>query len=129
MWASGQGNVQKTVDCVTFLAKTIGNNINILEVTNEPAGFLGDDFTRVLKQYYIDAYNAIRGAAGDALGVMLSDGFRGIDVNIHSIQGFAFETSTESTLQYWGSSFNAPEYQGTSMDIVRDLSPPVLTHR
>ena len=81
MWASNQTNVQKTVDCVAFLAKTVGDKINILEVMNEPAGFLGDSFTSVLRQYYIDAYDAIRAANGNDTGVMLSDGFRGLDVS------------------------------------------------
>ncbi|KAF9647958.1 glycoside hydrolase [Thelephora ganbajun] len=97
MWASNQSYVQKTVDCVTFLAKTVGDKIDILEVMNEPAGFLGDDFTRVLRQYYTDTYNTIRATVGNGTGVMFSDGFRGLD--------------------YWGNSFNVPQYQRTSMDI------------
>ena len=81
MWASNQSNIQKTVDCITFLAKNVGDKIDILEVMNEPAGFLGDDFTSVLRQYYIDAYDAIRAATGNSMGVMFSDGFRGLDVS------------------------------------------------
>jgi len=81
MWAANQSYVQKTVDCIAFLAKTVGDKIDVLEVMNEPAGFLGDDFTRVLKQYYTDTYNAIRAAAGTNMGIMLSDGFRGLDVS------------------------------------------------
>jgi len=80
MWAANQTNVQKTVDCVTFLAKTVGDKIDVLEVMNEPAGFLGDDFTNVLRQYYIDAYDTIRAESGK-MGVMFSDGFRGLDVS------------------------------------------------
>ena len=80
MWAANQSNVQKTVDCVTFLAKTVGDKIDVLEVMNEPAGFLGDDFTNVLRQYYIDAYDTIRAESGN-MGVMFSDGFRGLDVS------------------------------------------------
>lgn len=81
MWASNQSNIQKTIDCVTFLEKTVGDKIDVLEVMNEPAGFLGDDFTNVLRQYYIDAYNAIRTGVGNTTGVMFSDGFRGLDVS------------------------------------------------
>jgi hypothetical protein len=81
MWASNQTYVQKTIDCVTFLMKNAGGKIDILEVMNEPAGFLGDDFTNVLRQYYIDSYNAIRTAIGNGTGVMFSDGFRGLDVS------------------------------------------------
>ena len=80
MWAANQSNVQKTVDCVAFLVKTVGDKIDVLEVMNEPAGFLGDDFTNVLRQYYIDTYGVIRANAGN-MGVMLSDGFRGLDVS------------------------------------------------
>lgn len=80
MWAANQSNVQKTVDCVAFLVKTVGDKIDILEVMNEPAGFLGDDFTNVLRQYFIDTYGVIRAQTG-SMGVMLSDGFRGLDVS------------------------------------------------
>ena len=80
MWAANQSNVQKTVDCVAFLVKTAGDKIDILEVMNEPAGFLGDDFTNVLRQYFIDTYGVIRAQTG-SMGVMLSDGFRGLDVS------------------------------------------------
>jgi glucan 1,3-beta-glucosidase len=82
MWASSQSYVQKTVDCITFLMKNVRNKIDILEVMNEPAGFLGDDFTNTLRQYYIDSYNAIRATAGNITGVMFSDGFRGLDVTL-----------------------------------------------
>lgn len=81
MWASNQSYVQKTIDCVTFLVKNAGDKIDILEVMNEPGGFLGDGFTNVLRQYYIDSYNAIRTAVGNGTGVMFSDGFRGLDVS------------------------------------------------
>lgn len=69
------------MDCVTFLVKTVGDKIGVLEVMNEPAGFLGDDFLSVLKQYYIDAYDAIRAEVGNGTGVMFSDGFQGLDVS------------------------------------------------
>ena len=114
MWAANQTNVQKTIDCVTFLAKTVGDKINVFEVMNEPAGFLGDDFTNVLRQYYINAYGAIRTESGNSTGVMFSDGFRGLDVSTRSV----ISPLTQPFSQYWGSSFNAPQYQGTSMDIV-----------
>ena len=81
MWANNQSYVQKTIDCVTFLVKNVGDKIDILEVMNEPAGFLGDGFTNVLKQYYVDSYNAIRAAVGNGTGVMFSDGFHGLDVS------------------------------------------------
>jgi len=116
MWASNEDYVQKTVDCVAFLVKTAGDKIDVLEVMNEPAGFLGDVFTSVLRQYYIDAYDAIRNATGDRMGVMFSDGFRGLDVSAPA--EIRFEPLAQLALQYWGSSFNAPQYQGTSMDMV-----------
>lgn len=122
LWASNQTNVQKTIDCVTFLAKTVGDKIDVLEVMNEPAGFLGDTFTSVLRQYYIDAYDTIRAEAGNSTGVMFSDGFRGLDVSTR----FVIWPLTQFPPQYWGSSFNPPQYQATSMDIVSSPSPPVL---
>ena len=120
MWASNQSYVQKTVDCITFLVKNAGDKIDILEVMNEPAGFLGDAFTSVLRQYYIDSYNAIRTAVGNATGVMFGDGFRGLDVS--SPPRRIPEPMAQSAPQYWGNSFNPPQYRGTSMDIVCTLS-------
>lgn len=129
MWASNQSYVQKTIDCITFLVTNAGDKIDILEVMNEPAGFLGDDFTNVLRQYYVDSYNAIRTAAVNGTGVMLSDGFRGLDVS--TPPECVSESMTRSTLQYWQGSFNPPQYQGTSMDIVCSVpflfSYPLLT--
>ena len=61
--------------------KNAGDKIDMLEVMNEPAGFLGDAFTTVLRQYYIDSYNAIRTAAGNNTVVMFSDGFQGLEVS------------------------------------------------
>ena len=130
MWASNKSNVQKTIDCVTFLAKTVGDKIDILEVMNEPAGFLGDNFTNVLRQYYIDAYGVIRTGAGNNTGVMFSDGFRGLDVSC-PLQDPLFKPLAQFPLQYWGNSFNGPQYQRTSMDTVWSLhslvSDPSLT--
>ena len=98
MWASNPNYVQKTVDCVTFLAKNVGSKIDILEVINEPAGFLGDDFTNVLKQYYTDTYNIIRKTVGNDMGVMISDGFRGLDVSISPEIRFRTPDSTRPTV-------------------------------
>ena len=124
LWASNQSDVQKTVDCITFLVKTVGDKINILEVMNEPAGFLGDSFISVLRRYYTDAYDAIRAVVGNSMGVMFSDGFQGLDVSTLTKIRF-LGLSTQITPQYWGNSFNPPQYEGTSMDIVRDSSPLV----
>jgi glucan 1,3-beta-glucosidase len=81
MWASNQSDVQKTLDCVTFLMKNAGDKIDILEVMNEPAGFLGNSFATVLRQYYIEVYDSIRMVVGNGTGVMFSDGFLGLDVS------------------------------------------------
>lgn len=123
MWASNQTYVQKTIDCVTFLIKNAGDKIDILEVMNEPAGFLGDDFTNVLRQYYIDSYDAIRTAVGNGTGVMFSDGFRGLDVSVPL--GGVSKPMAKSAPQYWGNSFNPPQYRGTSMDMVWSLYSPL----
>lgn len=64
---------------------------------NEPAGFLGDNFTNVLKQYYIDSYDAIRATAGNGTGVMFSEGFRGLDVSTPPSREDAFTRACDST--------------------------------
>jgi hypothetical protein len=77
-----------------FLVKNAGDKIDILEVMNEPAGFLGDSFTSVLRQYYIESYDSIRMALGNSTGVMFSDGFLGLDVSTLTEMS---ESMTQST--------------------------------
>ena len=123
MWASNQSDVQKTIDCVMFLVKNAGDKIDILEVMNEPAGFLGSSFTNVLRQYYIEVYDSIRMAFGNVTGVMFSDGFLGLDVSTLTEMG---KVVAQSTTQYWAGSFNPPQYKSTSFDIVCCLSSQLL---
>ena len=57
--------------------------IDVLELLNEPAGFR-DGWTPIVRQFFSDAYTAVRAAVGNSLNIMIGDAFQGVD----SWQGF-----------------------------------------
>ncbi|KAI0775187.1 glycoside hydrolase family 5 protein [Trametes elegans] len=75
-WAQGS-NVNRTVDIVRFIADQIGGMVDVLELLNEPAGYQSD-IGAVIGNYWQDAYQAVRQAAGTALKVMIGDAFLGV---------------------------------------------------
>ena len=77
-WAQGN-NVARTVDILRFIADQIGGMIDVLELLNEPGGWQ-EDIARVVSDFYENAYNAVREAAGPSLKIMISDAFLGVGV-------------------------------------------------
>ena len=96
---------------------------------NEPAGFLGDDFTNVLKQYYTDTYNIIRKTVGNDMGVMLSDGFRGLDVSTPTNIRFQTHDSIYPTVleRYLQCSPIPRNVNGYRMEAIFTVLEPLLT--
>lgn len=84
-WASDPANVQRTVDTIRFIAANIGGMIDVLELLNEPAGFLGGDFPQIIRQFWLDGYDAVRQAAGAGIKVMIGDAFLGVSVSQPSL--------------------------------------------
>ena len=80
VWALNKSNVTRTVDTLKFLAKTVGNQVSIIELLNEAAGFRGDDWASVIRQFWQDGYDAVREAAGQSVNVMIGDAFLGVNV-------------------------------------------------
>lgn len=73
-WPWKPENVIRTIDTMRFLAKEIGGMIDILELLNEPAGFVSDEFAAIVRQYWLDGYNAVR-EVDPNLVVMIGDAF------------------------------------------------------
>ena len=55
--------------------------MSVIELLNEPAGFLGSNWTSVIRQYWLDGYAAVRDVIGQEVQIMIGDGFLGINVN------------------------------------------------
>jgi len=81
-WALSSQNISRTIDTMVFIAKEIGGMIDVLELMNEPAGFRSDTWATVTRQYFQDAYDAVRDAVGDNMKMMISDAFLGVDVRV-----------------------------------------------
>ncbi|THV07412.1 glycoside hydrolase family 5 protein [Dendrothele bispora CBS 962.96] len=78
-WAFSSQNISRTIDTMVFIAKEIGGMIDVLELMNEPAGFRSDTWASVTRQYFQDAYDAVRGAVGGGMRMMIGDAFLGVD--------------------------------------------------
>ena len=52
----------------------------MIELVNEPAGFLGSDWADAIKQFWLDGYKAVRQAAGAGIKIMIGDAFLTVDV-------------------------------------------------
>jgi glucan 1,3-beta-glucosidase len=74
-------NVTRTVDTIRFLAKTVGSQVSVIELLNEPGGYRGDDWANVTRQFWLDGYAAVREVLGLGVQVMIGDAFLGINVN------------------------------------------------
>ncbi|KAL0580953.1 hypothetical protein V5O48_001045 [Marasmius crinis-equi] len=78
-WAYNPANVSRTVDTLKVMAREIGGMIDILELLNESAGFKSDQWAQVTRQFWLDAYKAVRDAGGNGFRVMIGDAFLGLN--------------------------------------------------
>lgn len=58
--------------------------VDVIELLNEPAGF-DANVASVVRQFWNDGYNAVRGAIGGGVKVMIGDAFLGVSVRIFRI--------------------------------------------
>lgn len=79
-WANNPNNVTRTIDTIRYIVENIGDLVDVIELLNEPAAFLGGNFPQVLRQFWLDGYTAVREAAGNGIQVMIGDGFLGVQV-------------------------------------------------
>jgi glucan 1,3-beta-glucosidase len=80
VWAVNPDNVTRTVDTLKFLAKEVGNQVDVIELLNEAAGFRGDDWAAAVRSFWVAAYDAVRQAAGEDVKIMIGDAFLGVNV-------------------------------------------------
>ncbi|KAH6913081.1 glycoside hydrolase family 5 protein [Coprinopsis sp. MPI-PUGE-AT-0042] len=78
-WALDEDFVTHTIDVVRYLVANTGGLIEVLELLNEPAGFRGEEWANVIRQYWLNGYDAVREAAGNNTRVMISDAFLGVN--------------------------------------------------
>lgn len=102
VWAVDSDNVNRTIQILSFVASEIGGMIDVLELLNEPAGFTSDAWAATIRQFWSDAYDAVRSAAGAQMKIMIGDAFLGV--------------------QSWTDFLTYPEAQGVLMDYVRERS-------
>jgi len=81
VWASNPANVSRTLDVLRFIAVNIGGMVDVIELLNEPAGFLGEEFVAVLTQFWLDGYQVVRASSGAVVKIMIGDAFVGVDVS------------------------------------------------
>lgn len=73
-----------------YMAKNIGDKVDVLELLNEPAGFESGNFANVVRQFWTDGYNVVRDAIGGGVKVMIGDAFLGVSVSalLHVFEHF-----------------------------------------
>ncbi|PPQ76324.1 hypothetical protein CVT24_008383 [Panaeolus cyanescens] len=79
VWGVTPDNITRTVDTLRFMAKEIGDQVSVIELLNEGAGFRGNDWATAIRGFFGNAYEAVREAAGDEVKVMIGDAFLGVN--------------------------------------------------
>ena len=80
-WASDDDSVSRTLDIIRFIASQLGGMIDVLELINEPGGFIAS-INDALPGYYKDGYKIVRDVTGTDVKVMIMDGFLGVSVRV-----------------------------------------------
>lgn len=62
------------------MAKNVSGKVDVIELLNEPGGFLGSNWAAAIRQYWLDGYDAVRKAAGAGTKIMIGDAFLPVDV-------------------------------------------------
>ncbi|KAJ3744418.1 glycoside hydrolase family 5 protein [Lentinula detonsa] len=78
-WALNTQNVTRSIDTLVYVAQQIGGMIDVLELLNESAGFLSDEWANVTRSFFSNGYTAVRNAVGNTLNIMIGDAFLGVD--------------------------------------------------
>jgi glucan 1,3-beta-glucosidase len=54
--------------------------VDVIELLNEAAGFMGPQWATAIRQFWLDGYSAVRQAAGAGIKIMIGDAFLGVEV-------------------------------------------------
>ncbi|KAL0955004.1 hypothetical protein HGRIS_003929 [Hohenbuehelia grisea] len=76
-WALNPDNVAHTLDILRYIAKNIGGMLDVIELLNEPGGFM-PPVAAVMRDFWMNGYNAVREAAGPNVKIMIGDAFMGV---------------------------------------------------
>jgi len=95
-WALQAEDVQRTLDTIEFIVKNVSDQVDIIELLNEPAASLSPQWAQVIAQYWQEGYNVVRNVVGSDIKVMIGDGFLGV--------------------QNWTNFLTPPAAQGVMMD-------------
>ena len=60
--------------------ENVGGMVDVIELLNEAAGFMGHAWAAAIRQFWLDGYEAVRQAAGAGIKVMIGDAFLGVQV-------------------------------------------------
>jgi glucan 1,3-beta-glucosidase len=60
--------------------ENVGGMVDVIELLNEPGGFLGSTWAAAIRQFWLDGYGAVRKAAGAGIKIMIGDAFLTVDV-------------------------------------------------
>jgi glucan 1,3-beta-glucosidase len=80
VWGVTPDNITRTIDTLAFMVNNVGGMVDVIELLNEPAGFLGSDWDAAIRQFWSDGYDAVRQAAGAGIKVMIGDAFLSVEV-------------------------------------------------
>lgn len=79
LWGSTNSSVERTLDIIRFIGKTIGGMVDVVELLNEPAGWVQAVDTAI-GPYWQQGYQVVREVVGNETIVMIGDAFLGVDV-------------------------------------------------
>lgn len=76
-WANNDTNIPQTLDVIRYIAGQVSEKVNIIELLNEPAGWVSSIDTAI-GPYWQDGYSTVREATGTGVQVMIGDAFLGV---------------------------------------------------
>ncbi|KAF9449533.1 glycoside hydrolase family 5 protein [Macrolepiota fuliginosa MF-IS2] len=83
VWGVNPSNITRTIDTLRWLTQNVGGMIDTIELLNEAAGFIGQNWADAIRQFWLDGYDAVRAVEPPTttetpLGVMIGDAFLGL---------------------------------------------------
>ncbi len=87
-------NINRTIQILAFIASEIGGMVDVLELLNEAAGFENAQWAAAVRQFFQDAYSAVRSVSSPNMKIMIGDAFLGVD----SWQNFLTSPSAQGVL-------------------------------
>jgi glucan 1,3-beta-glucosidase len=90
--------MNQTLLVLQAIATQVGNRVSVIELLNEIAGFLDQQWANAARQFWQEGYHQVRAAAGNNVKIMIGDAFLGVN--------------------NWYGYMTPPDYEGVLMDLV-----------